>query len=194
VQGALQDFFVALQQISGGFLKSGHFTRGTQIPGSRTEPRKTLAKSSAMPEHKPPKPTPEPRSAYCVLRPITTRWMDNDAYGHVNNVVYYSWFDTAVNAYLIEQGALDIHAGSTIGLVIETQCNYFAPLAFPQTVEAGIRVAHLGTSSVRYEIGIFGADALCAAKGHFVHVYVDAATRRPTALPEKLKTVLETLR
>lgn len=141
-----------------------------------------------------PRPQPEPRSAYRVLRPITTRWMDNDAYGHVNNVVYYSWFDTAVNAYLIEQGALDIHASQTIGLVIETGCNYFAPLAFPQSVEAGIRVAHLGSSSVRYEVGIFGAEALCAARGHFVHVYVNAKTRRPTALPDKLKTVLETLR
>ena len=140
-----------------------------------------------------PKPTPEPRSAYRVFRSISTRWMDNDAYGHVNNVVYYSWFDTAVNAYLIEQGALDIHAGDTIGLVIETQCNYFAPLAFPQTVQVGIRVARLGTSSVRYEVGIFGEGEMTAAKGHFVHVYVDRHTRRPTALPSHLKTVLETL-
>jgi acyl-CoA thioester hydrolase len=140
------------------------------------------------------KPSAEHRSAYRALRPITTRWMDNDAYGHVNNVVYYSWFDTAVNAYLIEHGALDIHEGKTIGLVVETQCNYFAPLAFPQIVEAGIRVAHMGSSSVRYEVGIFGSDDLCAAKGHFVHVYVDAATRRPTVLPEKLKIVLETLK
>jgi len=149
--------------------------------------------NQGMQPPKNPKPAPEPRSAYRVLRPITTRWMDNDAYGHVNNVVYYSWFDTAVNAYLIEQGALDIHASPTIGLVIETQCNYFAPLAFPQMVHAGIRVAHIGSSSVRYEVGIFGAEENCAAKGHFVHVYVDAATRRPTTLPEKLKTVLETL-
>lgn len=141
----------------------------------------------------PPKPTPEPRSAYKAFRPITTRWMDNDAYGHVNNVVYYSWFDTAVNAYLIEQGALDIHAGETIGLVIETHCNYFVSLAFPQTVQVGIRVAHLGTSSVRYEVGIFGEDDSTAAKGHFVHVYVDKETRRPVPLPTKLKTVLEAL-
>ena len=106
--------------------------------------------------------------------------MDNDVYGHVNNVVYYSWFDTAVNAHLIEQGALDIHAGQTIGLVIETQCNYFAPLAFPQEVQAGIRVAHMGTSSVRYEVGLFASsEPLCAAAGHFVHVYVDRETRRP---------------
>lgn len=139
------------------------------------------------------KPLPEPRNAYRVFRPIATRWMDNDAYGHVNNVVYYSWFDTAVNAYLIEQGVLDMHAGETIGLVIETQCNYFASLAFPEIVQVGIRVAHLGTSSVRYEVGIFGASDTTAAKGHFVHVYVDKVTRRPVPLPEKLKAVLETL-
>lgn len=134
------------------------------------------------------------RSAYRVFRPIGTRWADNDVYGHVNNVVYYSWFDTAVNAYLIEQGALDIHAGAVIGLVIETQCNYFAPLAFPETVEAGLRVAHLGRSSVRYEVGLFaqGQDT-AAACGHFVHVYVDRETRRPVPLPAALKTTLETL-
>lgn len=140
------------------------------------------------------RPQPEARSAYKAFRTITTRWMDNDVYGHVNNVVYYSWFDTAVNAYLIEQGVLDIHAGGTIGLVIETQCNYFASLAFPQTIEAGIRVARLGQSSVRYEVGLFAqGDALTAAKGHFVHVYVDRDTRRPVALPTDLRTVLETL-
>ncbi len=150
--------------------------------------------NEAMQEPRPqPKPTPEPRSAYRAFRAIATRWMDNDAYGHVNNVVYYSWFDTAVNAYLIERGVLDIHQGETIGLVIETQCNYFAPLAFPETVEVGIRVAKLGSSSVRYEVGIFGASDLTAAKGHFVHVYVDKNTRRPVPLPAPLKTVLETL-
>mgnify|MGYP001603148154 CR=1 FL=1 len=140
------------------------------------------------------KPRPESRSAYKAFRLISTRWMDNDVYGHVNNVVYYSWFDTAVNAYLIEQGALDIHQGETIGLVIETQCNYFASLAFPQNVEAGIRVARLGNSSVRYEVGLFAeGEELAAAQGHFVHVYVDRQTRRPMPLPEKLRTVLETL-
>ena len=140
------------------------------------------------------KPAPEPRDAYPVFRSITTRWMDNDAYGHVNNVVYYSWFDTAVNAHLIEQGVLDIERGTTIGLVIETQCNYFAPLAFPQTVDAGIRVARLGNSSVRYEVGLFAqGEPLTAAKGHFVHVYVDSATRRPVPLPAPLKAVLEQL-
>jgi acyl-CoA thioester hydrolase len=141
------------------------------------------------------RPLPESRSQYKTFRRIDTRWMDNDVYGHVNNVVYYSWFDTAVNAWLIEQGALDIHHGQTIGLVIETQCNYFAPLAFPQIIDAGIRVARLGSSSVRYEVGLFAQDqALCAAKGHFVHVYVDRQSRRPvTALPDKLKSVLETI-
>lgn len=140
------------------------------------------------------RPSPEPRSAYAAFRTITTRWMDNDVYGHVNNVVYYSWFDTAVNAYLIEQGVLDIHAGATIGLVIETQCNYFAPLAFPQNIEAGIRVARLGGSSVRYEVGLFAeGEDLCAAKGHFVHVYVDRESRRPVAVPESLRAVLSGL-
>lgn len=141
------------------------------------------------------KPQPEPRSAYRVFRQITTRWMDNDAYGHVNNVIYYSWFDTAVNAHLIEHGVLDIAHGQTIGLVIETQCNYFAPLAFPQTVEAGIRVAHIGHSSVRYEVGVFAqGDASTAAKGHFVHVYVDRQSRRPAPLPDAFRRVLENLR
>ena len=141
------------------------------------------------------RPQPQPRSAYRVFRTIGTRWMDNDIYGHVNNVVYYSWFDTAVNGYLIEQGALDIHAGEVIGLVIETQCNYHAPLAFPDTVDAGLRVAHLGRSSVRYEVGLFSsANEQTAASGHFVHVYVDRQTRRPVPLPEALKSALETLR
>ena len=137
---------------------------------------------------------PEPRSAYKAFRSIGTRWMDNDAYGHVNNVVYYSWFDTAVNAYLIEHGVLDIHHGEAIGLVVETQCNYYSPLAFPQTVEAGLRVARLGSSSVRYEVALFAQDQdLCAARGHFVHVYVDRVSRRPVSLPQPLKQLLETL-
>lgn len=140
------------------------------------------------------KPQPEPRSAYRVFRSIGTRWMDNDAYGHVNNVVYYSWFDTAVNAHLIEQGVLDIERGETIGLVIETQCNYFAPLAFPQSVDAGIRVARMGNSSVRYEVGLFAqGEILTAAKGHFVHVYVNRQSRRPAQIPVALKGVLENL-
>lgn len=140
------------------------------------------------------RPVPEPRCAYRVFRAIGTRWMDNDVYGHVNNVVYYSWFDTAVNAYLIEQGVLDIERSATIGLVVETQCNYFAPLAFPQTVEAGLRVARLGGSSVRYEVGLFAEGApQTAAAGHFVHVYVDRTTRRPVPLPEPLRAALQPL-
>jgi len=140
------------------------------------------------------RPTAQPRSAYRRFMPLTTRWMDNDAYGHLNNVVYYSLFDTVVNRTLIEAGALDIERSEVIGLVVETHCNYFAPLAFPQSVEAGLRVASIGSSSVRYEIGLFGADAeLAAACGHFVHVYVDRATRRPVALPDKLKTTLQGL-
>ena len=134
------------------------------------------------------------RDGFRHYTPITTRWSDNDVYGHVNNVVYYSWFDTAVNAWLIERGALDIHGGGVIGLVIETQCNYFAPLSFPQTIEAGLRVAHLGSSSVRYEVGLFAqGEPLAAACGHFVHVYVDRETRRPVPLPEVLKTTLQTI-
>ncbi len=142
------------------------------------------------------RPQPEPRAAYQAFRNIATRWSDNDVYGHVNNVVYYGWFDTAVNGLLIERGAIDIHAGPVIGLVIETQCNYFAPLAFPEVVVAGIRVAHVGSSSVRYEVGIFPADAdlPSAAKGHFIHVYVDRTTRQPTTLPATLLSVLETLK
>ena len=140
-----------------------------------------------------PRVAAEPRSAYPHFCRITTRWGDNDVYGHVNNVVYYSWFDTAVNRYLIESGALDIHEGSVIGLVVETQCHYYAPLAFPQEVDAGIRVAHCGRSSVRYEVGLFGAGQdTCAARGHFIHVYVDRETRRPTAaLPPALVQALD---
>ena len=137
---------------------------------------------------------PEPRSAYAHFGRITTRWGDNDVYGHVNNVVYYSWFDTAVNRYLIESGALDIHHGGVIGLVVETQCHYFSPLAFPGEIEAGIRVAQRGRSSVRYEVGLFAeGQPLCAARGHFVHVYVDRVERRPVALPSPLVAALDHL-
>ena len=141
------------------------------------------------------RPLPAHRNDYRVFRPIGTRWMDNDVYGHVNNVVYYSWFDTIVNGYLVEQGALDIQRGETIGLVVETHCNYFAPIEFPQPVEGGLRVSSIGSSSVRYEVGLFApGEALTAARGHFIHVYVDRATRRPTALPTKLLRALEALR
>ena len=129
------------------------------------------------------------RSAFRVFRSIPTRWADNDLYGHVNNVVYYSWFDTVVNAVLIERKALDIRHGEVIGFVVETRCNYFEPLAFPQTVEAGLRVAHAGNSSVRYEIGLFAEGSeMAAAQGHFVHVYVHRETQRPVKqLPPALK-------
>ena len=128
------------------------------------------------------RPQPDGRQAYPRLVPLTTRWMDNDAYGHLNNVVYYSLFDTAVNSLLIEAGALDIYGGEVIGLVVETHCNFFESLAFPQRIEAGVRVANQGRSSVRYEIGLFAQGAAsCAARGHFVHVYVDRHSRRPVA-------------
>lgn len=134
------------------------------------------------------------RAAYPHFQTIPTRWMDNDAYGHVNNVVYYSYFDTVVNQYLIENGALDIENSPVIGLVVDTGCSYYAPVSFPDRVEAGLRVARLGTSSVRYEVGLFrNDDPAPAACGHFVHVYVDRETRRPAALPEKLRAVLERL-
>lgn len=138
------------------------------------------------------KPTAASRDRYGHFLPIPTRWMDNDVYGHVNNVVYYSYFDTVVNAYLIRTGVLDFEHGETIGLVVETQCNYFSPLAFPDVVEAGLRVARIGASSVRYEVGLFRqGEQRAAAQGHFVHVYVDRATRRPvSALPEPLRTAL----
>jgi acyl-CoA thioester hydrolase len=122
--------------------------------------------------------------------------MDNDVYGHVNNVVYYSFFDTAVNRYLIERGALDLAAGEVIGLVVETHCNYFSPLSFPQPVQAGVRVAHAGRSSVRYEIALFAqGQERAAAAGHFVHVYVDRLTRRPIdRFPEALEKALHPLK
>ena len=136
------------------------------------------------------------RDGYPHFETISTRWMDNDVYGHVNNVVYYSFFDTAVNRYLIEQGALDPTAGAAIGLVVETHCNYFSPLSFPQPVQAGLRVAHVGRSSVRYEIALFAHEQeRAAAAGHFVHVYVDRLTRRPVdCFPEALEKALQPLK
>jgi acyl-CoA thioester hydrolase len=135
---------------------------------------------------------PHRRRDYRHVHTIATRWMDNDAYGHVNNVVFYSYFDTVVNEYLIRANVLDIEHGEVIGLVVETQCRYFSELAFPQTVHAGLRVVRLGSSSVRYEIGIFAdeQDSACA-QGHFVHVYVDLQSRRPIALPAPLRAALE---
>ncbi|WP_375739417.1 acyl-CoA thioesterase [Pseudomonas boanensis] len=140
------------------------------------------------------KPTPESRSAYRYFRDITTRWMDNDVYAHVNNVVYYSWFDTVVNAWLLEQKVLDFAESPTVGLVVETGCSYFSSIAFPDIVRAGLRVARLGTSSVRYEVGLFANDNdIASAQGHFVHVYVDRLTRRPVPLPDALRRALESI-
>jgi len=137
---------------------------------------------------------PAARGEFAHFLALPTRWMDNDAYGHVNNVVYYSFFDTAVNRFLIDRGVLRIAASPVIGLVVETGCRYHRPLAFPETVEIGVRVAHLGTSSVRYELGVFrqGED-IAAAEGHFVHVYVDRDTRTPAPLPDDLRAALETI-
>jgi acyl-CoA thioester hydrolase len=138
--------------------------------------------------------TPHLRSDYAWFTTISTRWLDNDVYGHINNVVYYAFFDTAVNQCLIEKKVLDIHHGKQIGLVIETGCNYFAPLAYPQTIDAGIRVTRIGNSSVRYEVGLFAQGNIdAAAQGHFVHVYVNKISRRPEALAPDLRAVLETL-
>ncbi len=140
------------------------------------------------------RPQPLPRAAYRRFVPLATRWLDNDVYGHLNNVVYHSLFDTVVNGVLIEAGALDIEHGEVIGFVVETRCNYFAPLAFPQALEAGLRVGRIGSSSVRYEIGIFAAGAAeTAARGHFVHVYVDRATQRPAPLPQALLNLVKEL-
>lgn len=135
-----------------------------------------------------------PRGAYRVFRRISTRWQDNDVYGHVNNAVYYGWFDTAVNTHLIEAGVLDINGGGIIGLVVETGCRYARAIAFPQTVEVALRVAHVGTSSVCYEIGLFtDGSAAAAAEGVFVHVYVGRESRRPVPLPDNWRSVLQAI-
>jgi acyl-CoA thioester hydrolase len=140
------------------------------------------------------RPAPLLRADFPYSQSITTRWTDNDAYGHVNNIVYYSYFDTAVNTWLIAGGHLDIQGSPQIGVVAETSCHYFSPLTYPETVTAGLRVVHLGRSSVRYQIAIFaeGSD-VAAAQGEFVHVYVDRVTRRPTAIPDGLRRALEGL-
>ncbi|MCQ4257992.1 acyl-CoA thioesterase [Stutzerimonas stutzeri] len=134
------------------------------------------------------------RADYRHFQPITTRWHDNDIYGHVNNVVYYSYFDSAVNAYLIERGGLDIHEGEVVGFVVSSSCDYFASIAFPDALDVGMRVRKLGNSSVQYELAIFkqGEDEACAA-GRFVHVFVDRASNRPTPIPEGLRTALQSL-
>jgi acyl-CoA thioester hydrolase len=139
--------------------------------------------------------TADARAQYAQLTTIDTRWMDNDAYGHVNNVVYYSFFDTAVNRWLIERGLLDIAGSAAIGLVVETQCRYLSPISFPDRVTAGVRVVHLGRSSVRYELALFrNDDTSPAAVGHFVHVYVDRTSRTSVAIPDAVREALERLR
>ena len=144
--------------------------------------------------HRPPRPEPQARTQFTAFQTLATRWMDNDVYGHLNNVVHYSLFDTAVNKTLIDFGVLDIHGGDVIGLVVHTQCHYFDSIAFPQTVHVGLRVQELGRSSVCYALGLFADDApLCAALGEFTHVYVDRATRRPVDLPPALRAALEPL-
>ncbi len=134
------------------------------------------------------------RGDYKAWRLFATRWADNDLYGHVNNSVYYHWFDSAVNGWLIDQGLLEIETGTLIGLVVETRCSFFEPLAFPRPVEVGIALAYLGTSSVRYRVGIFEVGHLrTAANGEFVHVYVDRKTRRPVTLPAQWREKLAAL-
>ncbi|WP_166895034.1 thioesterase family protein [Massilia sp. CCM 8734] len=135
-----------------------------------------------------------PRSAFPHFLAIPTRWMDNDAYRHVNNVVYYSFFDTAVNEFLIARGVLDIHADTVVALVVDTGCSYFSSIAFPDTVHVGVRVAKLGNSSVRYELALYRNDeALPAAAGHFVHVYVDRETNRSVSVPDPVRAVLASI-
>ena len=134
------------------------------------------------------------RADYRHFQSIPTRWMDNDIYGHVNNVHYYSYFDTAVNQFLIERGVLDIHRGDVVGYVVETTCSYFLPIAFPDRVDAGIRVAHIGNASVRYEIGLFrNDDAQLAAAGSFTHVYVDRSAGKSVHVPDSVRAALAAL-
>jgi len=138
--------------------------------------------------------TPAGRREFKAWRRFTTRWGDNDAYGHVNNTIFYQWFDSAVNGWLVEQGLLDIQAGDPIALVVETRCSYFAPIEFPDDVEVGLAVAELGRSSVRYRIGVFvdGSEA-AAAQGEFVHVLVDRSSRRPVDMPDNWRRALKSL-
>lgn len=137
---------------------------------------------------------PAERSEFKHWHRFTTRWADNDVYGHVNNTIYYQWFDSAVNAWLVEQGLLDIANGDPIALVVETRCAYFAPLEFPQDVEVGLAVSELGRSSMRYRIGVFAKGAAQAsAQGEFVHVMVDRNSRRPVDIPPNWRTALETI-
>lgn len=135
------------------------------------------------------------RDEYNHFLTIPTRWMDNDAYGHVNNVQYYSYFDTTVNQFLVSQGLLDIRNSPVIGLVVETQCRYAKSIVFPDVVHAGLRVAHLGNSSVRYELGLFKEqENEASAEGHFIHVYVERATNTPVPVPDHMRGILESIK
>ncbi len=151
----------------------------------------SIARHGEMSESR---PEPSTRADYSAFRTIPTRWMDNDAYGHMNNVVHYSLFDTAVNGWLIENNLLDINNSTEIGLVVETGCRYFAEMAFPDIITAGLRVAHLGKSSVRYEIALFrNEEVKASAEGFFVHVYVNRKTRKAAQLNPALRAALESL-
>jgi acyl-CoA thioester hydrolase len=134
------------------------------------------------------------RSDYLHFQGIATRWHDNDVYGHVNNVVYYSYFDSVVNTYLIESGGLDIHSGDVVGYVVSSSCDYFSAIAFPESIEVGLRISKLGNSSVTYELAIFkaGIDNACAA-GRFVHVFVNRESNRPQAIPARLREAMTRL-
>ena len=135
--------------------------------------------------------SPLTREEFGLFRALQTRWADNDLYGHMNNVVHYGLFDTAINGWLVEAGLLEMGRGEIIGLVVETGCSYFSEMAFPDQVTAGIRIGKLGNSSVRYEIALFQNDAeTAAAQGHFVHVYVDRESRKPVPLPESWRVLL----
>ena len=147
---------------------------------------------------KPEKPRAPSRADYPLFREITTRWMDNDVYGHVNNAVYYSFIDTVVSGYLLETGAVDPHKadapGAVIGLAVESRCNYFASVGFPDLLAGGLRVDRIGNSSVQYGVGIFReGEETAAAAGQFTHVYVDAGTRRPVTVPDHIRQVLAPL-
>jgi acyl-CoA thioester hydrolase len=135
-----------------------------------------------------------PRNDYRHFQPVTTRWHDNDIYGHVNNVTYYSYFDSAVNSYLIEHGGLDIHDGEVVGFVVSSSCDYFASIAYPDLIEIGLRVGKLGNSSVQYELAVFkaGEEQACAA-GRFVHVFVGRASNQPVSIPADLRLAMERL-
>jgi acyl-CoA thioester hydrolase len=138
----------------------------------------------------PDNPRPS-RHQFLYYLSIPTRWMDNDIYGHVNNALYYAFFDTLINHFLITEGGLDIQHDTVIGLAVETQCQFFQPISFPEIIDAGLRIAHLGTSSVRYEVGLFRqSEEIAAAFGYFVHVFVDRQTRRPVPIPASMRAAL----